>query len=514
MADLRPGAPLALLALLSLAPQAQAQWRVTPSVGLTETYSDNPGLLRPEEARSSWITTLNPALALTYGGPRLKLNGTYTWSYYHYSRDDPGTRSNQRAYQGAARAIVIDELLFVDASATRTPRSISAFGPQLNDNPYALANSRDTNSWSISPNLRRRFGASADLTLRYTLDSVDAGVGAIGSSEGRAIDLDLVSGTRFRALSWGGSYRRQEIEAENAGTSRSDIVLGNLNWQLARTFSLTASAGYDRYDYEALGGAPTQGSNWSTGFDWVPSARTRLKLSGGKHFYGNTWNLAANHRSRRTAWSAQYTDGIINSREQFLRPDAVDAAAMVDALLRNQIPDDALRAAAVADYLKANGLTPGLGGNAAYFANRFLRQQSFNTAVIFNGARATLTLAASDSRRNVLSTLGADASVPALPNGRLDDNVHQRTVSAIANYRITPRSSAQASVTLGRSRSLTTDLVDNNRAVRLGATRQFSPRLTGALELRHVRSGAVVGSGRDYRENAISAVLTMQFKAR
>jgi uncharacterized protein (PEP-CTERM system associated) len=133
---------------------------------------------------------------------------------------------------------------------------------------------------------------------------------------------------------------------------------------------------------------------------------------------------------------------------------------------------------------------------------------------VFNGPRADLALAASDNRRTLLSPSGTAPVIPVGGIERIDDNVHLSTLSAIGNYRITPRSSAQASLTFGRSRSLTTDVVDHNQALRVSLTRQFAERLSGTVEARHVRGSSDVVGGRKYHENAITAALTMQFTAR
>jgi uncharacterized protein (PEP-CTERM system associated) len=506
-------APAALLALL-LAPSAQAQWKFTPQIRVSETFTDNAGLQSREFAHSQWVTEASPGFTVLHNGPRLKLNGSYQLNYFAYSRDDGANRNNQQQYQAGAQAIVVDDLLFFDASAGRSPQSLSAFGPQLNNNPYALNNSSEVSTWRLSPYLRHRFGPSADLTARYTRDSVDAGIGAPGTSEGDSVDVRLASGSLFRTLGWGLSYNRQDITTKTAGDSTSESAIANLSYRVARTLSLTATAGYDRYDYESIGGGRTEGNNWSAGFDWTPSSRTRVQLAGGRHFYGNTWDLAATHRSRRTVWNINYNDEIINSRHQFLRPAAVDTSALIDAMFRSSIPDPMERRAAVAAYIAANGLAPALGQSTSYFSNRFLRQKGFNAGVILNGAHANLVLGAYDMRRNVLSVAGATTEVSPPELARLNDNVHQRGVSATMNYRITSRSIAQAGLTLGRSRSLTTDVVDNNQALRLGLTRQFGNRLSGAVEARHVRGSAAAGSGRKYHENAISATITMQFSAR
>ena len=511
---MRAHAPAALLALMLAAPQAQAQWTITPAISVSETYSDNPGLQSREDAHGQWITGITPTLSVRYAGPRVQLSGSSQWSYYLYSGNDSGTRSNMLQYQGSAKATVIDELLFVDATAARAPRSLSAFGPQVNDNPFAVNNSNEVNTWSVSPYLRRRFGPTADLTARYTIDGVDAGNNAFGSSQGQAVDLILTSGSIFRTVGWGLSYRRQDIDADGSGSTSSQNALANLSLRVSRTLSLTASGGYDRYDYDAIGGGPTQGRNWSAGFDWVPSSRTRLQLAGGRHFFGNTWDLSANHRSRRSVWNIQYNDEIVNSRDQLLRSNEADITAMVDALFRPQIRNPIRRAEAVAAYIVDNGLTKALRGYTPYFANRFIRQKGLNATVVFNGPRADLALAATDSRRSLLSASDTLPAIPVGVIGRTDDNIHLRNLSAVGNYRITPRSSAQASLTFGRSQSLTTGIVDHNQALRVGLTRQFSQRLNGTVEARHTRGSADFVGARKYHENAITAALTMQFTAR
>jgi uncharacterized protein (PEP-CTERM system associated) len=516
-------APAALLALL-LAPPAQAQaqaqaqagWKFTPAIGLTETFTDNVGLQSSEFAHSQWVHQASPSLSILHTGPRLKLSASHQWNYFAYSHNDVGaTRSSQRQYQAAADAVVIDELLFFDASASRGTQSASAFGPQVNNNLYALGNTTDVSTWRVSPYLRHRFGSRADLTARYTRDSVDSGIGALGSSEGESVDVKLASGSLFRTLGWGLSYNRQDLTGERSGNSSSELASANLSYRVARTLSLTATGGYDRYDYQSLDGSPTEGRHWSAGFDWAPSARTRLQLAGGRHFYGKTWNLAASHRSRRTVWSINYNDEITNTRSQFLRPATIDTAAMLDAMFRTSIPDPMERRQAIADYMAANGLTPGLANPTNYFSNRFIRQKGLQAAVVFNGPRSNLTLSAFDMRRTALSAAAASDSQFLPPSlATLNDNVEQRGVSAIMNYTITPRSIAQAGLTATRSRSLTTGIVDNQQALRAGLTRKLGNRLAGAFEVRHVRGSADFGSGRKYHENAISATITMQFSAR
>lgn len=507
-------APAALLALL-LTPPAQADWKFVPTVALTETLTDNVGMQSSEYAHGAWVHQVTPGLSVAHAGPRLKLAGSYQLNYFAYTGGQvAGTRNSQQQYQAGAEAVVIDDLLFFDAAASRGTQSASPFGPQVSNNLYALGNTTDISTWRVSPYLRHRFGGRADLSARYTRDSVDTGIGTLGSSDANSVDVRLVSGELFRTLGWGLSYNRQDIDGERAGQTTSEMAAANLSWRLSRTLSLTATGGYDRYDYESKDGSPTEGNNWSAGFDWIPSSRTRLQLSGGRHFYGNTWNLAASHRSRRTVWSANYNDGITNTRSQFLQPATIQTTAMLDAMFRTSIPDPMERRQAIADYMASHGLTPGLANPTNYFSNRFIRQKGFQAGVVLDGPRADLVFSAFDLRRNALSKAPV-ASDPLGPDlATLNDNVQQRGVSAILNYAITPRSMAQGGLTLTRSRSLTTGIVDNQQALRAGLTRKLGNRLAGAFEVRHVRGSSDLGSGRKYHENAISATITMQFPAR
>lgn len=507
-------APAALLALL-LAPPAQADWKFTPTVGLTQTYTDNVGLQSREFARSEWVTQASSGFSVFQDGPRLKLNGAYQLNLFSHGKDILGdTRDSQQQYQAGAQAVVIDDLLFFDASASRGTQNLSAFGPQMNGNLYARANTTDVSTWRVSPYLRHRFGSRADLSARYTRDSVDTGTRGLGNSEGATADVGLSSGVLFDTLGWGLSYRRQDLKNERSGESTSENAVANLSYRLARTLSLTATGGYDRYNYDSLGGAPTEGSNWSAGIDWTPSSRTRLQLAGGRHFYGNTWDLAASHRSRRTVWSINYDDQITNSRAQFMETTSIDTTSMIDAMFRTSIPDPMERRMAVAAYLATNGLPAFLTDSVNYFGDRFLRQKGLRAAVIFTGPRSSLALSAFDTRRTPLSAAGSDSELPGAALATLNDNVQQRGASAIMNYRITPRSNVQSALTATRSRSLTTGIVNNSQALRLGLTRKFGNRIAGAAEVRHVRGSADFGSGRKYHENAISATITMQFPAR
>jgi uncharacterized protein (PEP-CTERM system associated) len=499
-------APLALLALL-LSPNCLAEWKLTPTLDLRTSYSDNAGLENDALRRSAYIHEVAPGFALANIGPRLQLTGAIQRRYFEYSED--GIRNAQRGQTTAGatmKAHLVDELLFLDAAANQSSQVVSAFGAQGND--FANGNTADIRTWRISPYLRHQFGSSMSSVLRIAHDSVDGGNSGLRSSESDSVDLSLMSGPAFRRLSWDARLAHRRMDDETRAASTTDNIALNLSYALGGTFSLTGGGGYDKYDYDTIGGR-TKGKSWQLGFAWNPSSRSSLSASAGKRYFGSTYMLRALHRSRRTVWNISYDDAVTTTRDQFLLPASIDTAAMLDRLFIPTIADPVARAQAVQAYIRATGLPASLANNINYFSNRFILQKQFQASAAFNTARTTSVLTMANTRRSALSTVQTDSPILGSNTSSLNDNVHQKAASAMFSLRVSPRSTVDVSLTANESRSNTTGVVTDNRASRIGMTRKFGSRLSGRLEARQVTGTALYGVG-DYHENAISASLSIK----
>lgn len=502
-------APVAMLALL-LSPPCRADWKISPGVDLRETYTDNVKLEPSGSQRSQFISELTPTLTIANNGPRLKLHAAYQLHNYAYSNDRvEGTSQSQRHLEANAKAVLLEDTLFVDGSGTIARQNISAFGPQLNDNPYSNQNQSEIKTWQISPYLVHRFGNSANGELRYTHDVVDSNALGFGHSVGDAVSLSIASGPAFRTLGWSLLYSRRDLDDSIAQKSSSETSMLNLRWRLSQSFSLTTAAGYDKYDYNALGGK-TAGKNWSAGFVWTPSLRTSLQASAGKRYFGSSYALNALHRSRRTVWNLSYNDAVTTTRSQFLLPATIDTSALLDRLFTATYPDPVMRQQAVDAYIRATGLPNSLANNINYFSNRYILQKQFQASAAFNTARTTTVFSLFNAKRNALSIQQSDSALLGSSTQNLNDNTRQNGASLLSNYQISPRSGVNLSATYTRTESLSTGITDNNKALRLAMTRQFREKLKGSVEVRRVQGTSAVQTGRNYRENAVSATLSMQ----
>lgn len=505
-------APLAIAAML-LASECRADWRIVPALTLNERYTDNFRQESNELKRSQFISELTPSVTFSKKGPSLVLDGLAQWRHFGYRDDDlRDTLDHSFEYTLAGRGTLSDDFLFVDASASARPNNISAFGPRIEDTPYLAGNQAKIKTWRISPYLEQRIGQEARLSLRYARDRVDGGnVLGFANSNGDSVLASLSSGPGFSNFGWGLTHLRQELQDPINGDTSSASTNANLRYALNPRFALTANMGYDRYRFQGLGD-DTAGRNWSLGFDWTPSPRTRVSAGIGRHFYGQTGNFTLSHRSRRTVWNMAYDDRVTTSREQFLLPATFDTSALLDQLFSASITDPVLRQQAVVSYIRNNGLPSSLSDSINFLSNRYFRQKNLTGSMAFNLPRTSGVLSLSSSERIALSTQQSDSALLGSQGNALNDNVRQYGANASINYRLNSRSSIVALAGWSRSRSITTDLEDTRRDFRIGLARQLGrhARLSFDLIRRSGTSGLIGLSTGPYQEHAISASLSAQ----
>ena len=504
--------PLAAAMLLA-APASHAQWTVTPGVNLLETYTDNVDLRDDDQANAQWVTELRPYVSIAGESRRLKGRASASWSQYAYSDKDSmrNPTDSRRNYDASLLGTIVDQMLYVDASASRSRSNILPFGPAASDNPFSRDNQTDVKTWRISPYLVRRIGRDASMQLRYTRDSVDSGERSVfGTSTGDTVMLNLASGAELNAFGWGLNYMRQDIENRLVGESSSEAVNGSLRYRFSRVWTATATAGYDTFNFEGPGPG-SSGRNWSVGGIWTPSTRTSVQASVGRHLYGQTGSLAATLRARRAVWDIQYGDAITSSRSQHLLPAAVDTAAMLDRLFGSMFPNALERERAVAAYMQANGLPASMANDINFLSNRYAREKELRASVAWRAIRGTALLSAYRSERRAVSDQQSDSPLLGSSLSSLNDNVRQRGANFKYVHRLDPRSNLQGGADYRYSESLTTGIESRERVFYLRLDRDLGRHLKASLEARRRNGGSGFAGRRDYTENAVVANLTMTY---
>ncbi|MEO8837727.1 MAG: TIGR03016 family PEP-CTERM system-associated outer membrane protein [Herbaspirillum sp.] len=482
-----------------------ADWLVTPTLRLGESYTDNVRLAPAGKEESDFISSVSPGLSVTGNGQGLKFKANYDYQYLYYANNSQG--KGYHHLDATTKVTLARDWLFFDGAASIGQQPISAFGTQTTSN-YNLADNQTTvKTFTASPYLRHDFNGWATSELRYTHQSLGTGSDTLSSSSSDSLGWNINSDPSFRQLAWGLNARAQQNRMARTESISSSTAGGNLRYMVTPQFYLTATAGYDKYDYiSAPGASNPSGKYYTGGFSWSPTNRTNISASAGKKFYGNTYSLSSSVRSRATLLRLSYDESIMTTQSQFALNMLNSTSQYLNDLFRTAIPDDTQRQLAVDQFILSNGLPATLSQPVSYLTNQFFLQKSLTASVAITGARNTLLFNAFNIKQNLQSN---DAS-GIQPGFTSVGNLNQLGFNATWNLRITPLTTTTVSAYFSKSKENSSNNESQLRVFRAAVTSRIQPKVDGIVELRHTEQSSV-GIGSAYTENAVSAFVSMKF---
>jgi uncharacterized protein (PEP-CTERM system associated) len=500
-------AALAMLAAQGHGQVHAADWKVSPGIGLRETYSDNIALTPDREARTELVTELIPRLDFSADSTRFKLKGYYALHYLNYQRDTSPSRTLHDA-NANAHADLLKDWLFFDGMVGISQQRISAFGAQSIDPINTTGNRTEVRTYNLSPYLRHDFSGSAVGELRYTWQKTTSGDTNLLDGSTDRVFADFRSGPTWTRWAWNLTADHEKIGYSAAPDVELNRYTAGLRYALTPRLSLNTTLGYEDNNYIVAGDDPA-GAFWSVGASWTPSEVTSLSASAGHRYFGNTYSLAAQHRTTHAAWNLGYAEDV-TTQNATSRSPSIDTAAFLNQLWSASIPDATARQRVVDAFIRTSGLPSTLAGNIGGLSNRVYLQKSWQGSVALDGVRNTVVLRVFSMRREPLSAAtGATFIVPTSAAG-LDDDSRQTGAAATWSLRLSPRTTLDSGAEITRMRSFSTDRVDRIRNVRIGLSQQLGRRTTGMVEIhRQQRISSV--SAFDYTENALSIFVSMQF---
>lgn len=501
-------AKLALFSIaISQAPfGVAADWRIEPTLSLRETYTDNVNNATRGNEKSDFVTEISPGVNVTATGRRLKLDASYIMRNQLYANGGQGS-TVVNDLNGTAFAELVDDLIFLDATANMSRQNLSAFGPQSSNNSYSNTNQTNLRNLRVSPFARYRFGNTANTELRYTHTATSSSTAGFSNAQTDAISARVDSGTSFYTLGWGLRFDKANTHYTESESQQSQSQGGNLRYRVNNQFSLTGTGGYESFSYQTDGEKP-EGKYWSTGFIWAPSERTTLEASVGRRYYGTSYALNAANRSRYVTSTVTYSEDITTAQEQYARLASNSTSSLFDQLFQSSIPDAAVRQQAVEAFIRTNNLPSTFTTSVNSLTNRVFLQKRAQASLAFNASKTAVVFSAFNSRREAQSGAAADAALLSANNFLLDSDNRTSGVSGFVTVRASSYSTLNLSASVSRTDSLNTDRSDNNKILTLGLSTQFQPKLRGTIEVRRNQNTSnEVGSS---LENAISAYLSMQ----
>jgi uncharacterized protein (PEP-CTERM system associated) len=304
-------ATVAAVAVLLLPSHPMAsELEFTPSIAVSESYSDNIDLEPDETKETSWITEIKPSIRQRSLSTRSQSALDTAVTIRHQTGGDEMGWSADLDLTGLGRIEAVEELLFIDG--------LASISHQVLDNEQAATTSNEeaVQVYAVSPVLRNRLGRYADMETRYVLSQV-----LVGGDDDDASDATIHVGRV--ALDSGRNFTRLKgaLLAAAGLEDRSnddDVTRANggfaAEYAVARSFSLIAGAGYEHFD-DGDSDNSFDGPTFEAGFRARPGPRTELEFTYGQR--DDTFSADAHFRydiGPRTTFTASYTESLDTSQ--------------------------------------------------------------------------------------------------------------------------------------------------------------------------------------------------------
>lgn len=505
---LRSAAGAALAASAAGSARA-AEVRIAPFIELQERFTDNVALTSTNRS-SDFITTVSPGLGARVQGGRINLDASGQLSRDFYARNSERNGYRENA-AGSAQIELIRESVFLDARGFASEQVINQNAAVSATDRTVSGNQTTVRGYTLNPTWRQRFGSWAESDVRYsfgqTFFSQPRGSGAAGGTSPQlpsdatstSVSAALGSGQEFGRLLW-------RVSVSESETTRASGDFGSTNAEVATQYALTRSLsalltmGQDDFSGQTLN-RDIEGAYWTTGLQWSPSDRTKVRATFGERYNDETFgaDIRYNVSARLTA-TLEYTDTIGTQQGQFL-----DNLNFIE---RNQLGTFVDRRTGIV----FTGRSPG----AASLTESVVRDKQLTATLRGAYDRDTYSLVVFRTEREPLSSAAGAAGTA----GQLSSLQVTTGITFGYGHQITPVLSLGANLNLSRSETEATSATTDRLVVAGSMSYRFNETLFGSLNLNHLTQdtsgtqaavfGVAAQQGR-VEENVISVSVRKSF---
>jgi len=506
--------PLSIVALASFALAAgavgAADWQFQPHVMIGETLTDNVTLAPSGQEKRDLVQQLSPGLRIDGKAARLNAELDYTMQNLFYTENSEFNRTNHLV-DAKAKAEFVQDLVFLDARANARRESISQLGPSNPENLNAVGNQADIRTYLLSPYLAHRFAEYGRGELRYTYTRIDSNAqDGLFDSQTNRFAGEFKSGMAYRDVLYGANFSKARTDYRVQGTPSTDVERETVNggYRVLSHVFLIGTLGHESNSYAAVG--PTSGSIWEVGARWEPSKLTTVEVTTGHRYFGTTYGLRIDHRSRLMYWNAGLSEDIATSSSAYGAPASQATISFFDALLKTQIEDDTIRAAYVRDLLQRNRYLATQFGSTIVLSNLTYLEKHFEASWGLNTGKSTAMINVYDVVRTAQSSGIAATTSLGTNDFAISQNIRTIGIGGYVTTKLAPKLSANAGANYARFEFTDAGRTDTVATVSVGLAQQFTPKAYGTVDLRRAQRSSVVQAA-EYHEDSLRAVLTFLF---
>jgi uncharacterized protein (PEP-CTERM system associated) len=469
---------------------------IVPSLSVQETVTSNRDL-SATDPQTEAITQVSPGIRLSHRSGRVQGSLAYTLNALMYARAR-AKNTLQNALDASVTAEAVPNLAYLDARASISQVTVSAFGTQSQGTGLVNANSTEVATASVSPSLRSSLGGFADASARLNWTTTHSASTATGDASSHGAELALAK--RYGVIGWGLNASRQVNGFKGGQDTTQDAAGATLSLFPFSQFQMSLRAGWQAND--VMTGGRQTGSTTGWGINWRPTDRTDVGLQGDRTYYGHSHGVTLRHRMARSVWSYSDAQGVTGGpgSQQTLQP--LTLYDLLTSICLRQGGDPAACDQAVRVELARQGLNPNVvvGG---FLGSALALQRSQNLAVALSGLRTTLSLS---GFRTVTSRLGQTS----ISSGDLSQvsSVRQLGLSLGVSHALTPGTSLALTASKLRTLDAGPQPGSGQRLVSLALLGSLGPRTSGSVSLRRTLFESATSP---YNESAVVGSLSLRF---
>jgi len=282
-------APFFFVSLISV---SRAELSLIPTISLREEYNDNI-FLAPYNEEDDFLTTISPAIALTYAaaGMDLSLDYRLDFDFYAYNAD-----RNEIRQLGRFESTVSPyrDIFFIKVSDVFARVPIDVRRQVALDN--LLTNTTDSNRFIVNPYLEYPLSETFRARVGYTYENIWYATGVGDDAENNSADLSIIkeiSSKMKASLTY--TYlshrpdRTEDYDRQNAG-------LG-IDYKISPKLSLNAGAGQTWFAYKT--GTEFDSTIWNIKADYLLTESLALS-AGYSESFSDSVNVGAYKRKSST----------------------------------------------------------------------------------------------------------------------------------------------------------------------------------------------------------------------
>lgn len=478
---------------------------LVPTLTVSATATDNVDLTATDK-QADLIAQISPGIQLggQSGRTRGFLNYALTASLYAKAKE---SSTFYNALNAQLNSEVVQDWLFVDASASISQQIISPFGTQSPDPSLNNPNRTEVSTVNVAPYASGQIAGQVNYLARAFYTYTNSGTSQASNSSAWGALLAFDSTTRWSKLAWGLDLTYREVNFSEGRSEFDQLNVLSLTYALTPEFKVSLRGNTERSNLVSLDTETTSG--WGAGLRWNPSPRTNLFLEYDQRVFGSSHVYSFDYRSPRTVWAISSRQGLstgqTNGRGQFTAGQGSPGTAfdLLFAQFASVQPDPVLRAQLVNNFLRANGIDPNASLNTGYLPNQVTEELRNEASVAWLGQRSTVIFNVYQTKANNLGPLSNPGNDFA--NG---NQIEWRGFGLNFSHRLTPR----ATLTAGLAQQQTSESQGSQettlRTGNLMWSNQIAERATLSVSARRTIFSSTTAP---YNESALLASLSMQF---